>query len=244
MSDSWFLKVKSGPYSWSVSLNWSIVENINDEKGETSLDGFHSWDSHPAWHRTSPWLHLQYSASVLQVVPLTTAAILVQIERDWMRSGQLPGVSESISRGCLKYVMSRNSACVLVSNFSRVWLCDTRDCSSPGSSAHGILQARILEWVTMPSSRNIFMVVYDSLVDKESVCNAGDPNSIPGSGRSAGEWIGYLLWYFWASLVVQLIRNLPAMQETQVWFLGQEDPLKKGKATHSSILAWRNPWTT
>ena len=48
MSDSWFLKVKSGPYSWSVSLNWSIVENINDEKGETSLDGFHSWDSHPA----------------------------------------------------------------------------------------------------------------------------------------------------------------------------------------------------
>ena len=66
-------------------------------------------------------------------------------------------------------------------------LCDPMDSSSPGSSAHGILQARILEWVTMPSSRNIFMVVYDSLVDKESVCNAGDPNSIPGSGRSAGE---------------------------------------------------------
>ena len=39
----------------------------------------------------------------------------------------------------------------------------------------------------MPSSRNIFMVVYDSFVGKESVCNAGDPNSIPGSGRSAGE---------------------------------------------------------
>ena len=45
----------------------------------------------------------------------------------------------------------------------------------------------------MPSSRNIFMVVYDSLVGKESVCNVGDPNSIPGSGRSTGEGIGYPL---------------------------------------------------
>ena len=42
-----------------------------------------------------------------------------------------------------------------------------------------------------------------------------------------------------ASLVVQLVKDLPAMQETQVQFLGQEDPLEKGKTTHSSILAWR-----
>ena len=40
-----------------------------------------------------------------------------------------------------------------------------------------------------------------------------------------------------------MIKNLPAMQETQVRFLGQEDPLEKGKATHSSILSWRIPWT-
>ena len=38
-------------------------------------------------------------------------------------------------------------------------------------------------------------------------------------------------------------KNLPSMQETAVQFLGQEDPLEKGKATHSSILAWRIPWT-
>ena len=47
----------------------------------------------------------------------------------------------------------------------------------------------------------------------------------------------------WASLVAQLVKNPPAMQETWVWSLGWEDPLKKGKATHSSILAWRIPGT-
>ena len=47
----------------------------------------------------------------------------------------------------------------------------------------------------------------------------------------------------WASLVAQKVKNLPGMQETQVRFLGQEDPLGKGMATHSSILAWRIPWT-
>ena len=45
----------------------------------------------------------------------------------------------------------------------------------------------------------------------------------------------------WASLVVQLVKNPPAMQETQVQFLGWEDPLEKGMATHSSILAWEIP---
>ena len=46
----------------------------------------------------------------------------------------------------------------------------------------------------------------------------------------------------WASLVAQTVKNLPAMQEPQVQSLGQEDPLEKGMATHSSILAWRIPW--
>ena len=47
----------------------------------------------------------------------------------------------------------------------------------------------------------------------------------------------------WASLVAQLVKNPPVMQETWVQSLGWEDPLEKGKATHSSILAWRIPWT-
>ena len=83
----------------------------------------------------------------------------------------------------------------------------------------------------------------DSSVGKESACNAGDPGSIPVLGRSTGEGIGYPLQYSWASLVAQLVKNLPAMQETWVWSLGWEDPLEKGKATHSSILACRIPWT-
>ena len=60
---------------------------------------------------------------------------------------------------------------------------------------------------------------------------------IPGLGKYAGEGIGYPLQYSWASLVAKLVKNSPAMQETWVQSLGQEDPLEKGKATHSSILA-------
>ena len=78
---------------------------------------------------------------------------------------------------------------------------------------------------------------FDSSVSKESTCNAGDPCSIPGSRRCSGEGIGYPLQYSWASLVPQLVRNLPAMWETWVRSLGWEDPLEKGKATHSGILA-------
>ena len=82
-----------------------------------------------------------------------------------------------------------------------------------------------------------------SSVGKESVCNAGDPGSIPRSGRSPGEGIGYPLQYSLASLVAQLVKNPPAMWETWVQPLDWEDPLEKGKATHSSILARRIPWT-
>ena len=77
----------------------------------------------------------------------------------------------------------------------------------------------------------------DSSVGKESTFNAGDRGSIPVSERSAGEGIGYPLRYSWASLVAQLVKNLPTMWETWIPFLGWEDLLEKGKATHSSILA-------
>ena len=83
----------------------------------------------------------------------------------------------------------------------------------------------------------------DSSVSKESTCNAGDPGSIPGLGRSPGERIAYPLQYSWASLVAQLVKNPPAMSETWVQSLSSEDPLEKGKATDSSVLAWRIPWT-
>ena len=78
----------------------------------------------------------------------------------------------------------------------------------------------------------------DSSVGKESACNAGDPSSIPGSGRSAGEGIGYSLQYSWAFLVAQSVKNPPAMWETWVQSIDWEDPLEKGKATHSNIIPW------
>ena len=65
----------------------------------------------------------------------------------------------------------------------------------------------------------------------------------PGSGRSSVEGIVYPLQYSWASLVAQLVKNLPAMRETWVQPLGWEDPLEKGKAIHSCILAWRISWS-
>ena len=76
---------------------------------------------------------------------------------------------------------------------------------------------------------------------KETACNAGEPGSIPGLERSPVGGIGYPLQCSWASLVAQLVKNLPAMQETWVWSLGWEDPLQDGMATHSSILAYRTP---
>ena len=66
---------------------------------------------------------------------------------------------------------------------------------------------------------------------------------IAGSGRSPGGGNDNPLQYSWASLVAHLVKNPPAMQETPVPFLGQENPLEKGKATHCSILAWRIPLT-
>ena len=55
----------------------------------------------------------------------------------------------------------------------------------------------------------------DSSVGKESTCNAGDPSLIPGSGRSPGEGIGYPFQYSWASLVTQMVKNPPEMQQTR-----------------------------
>ena len=83
----------------------------------------------------------------------------------------------------------------------------------------------------------------ESSAGKESACNAGVPGSISGWGRSAAEGIGYPLQYSWASLVTQLVKHLPAMCETWVRVLRWEDPVEKGKATRSSILVWRTPWT-
>ena len=91
-------------------------------------------------------------------------------------------------------------------------------CNAPKMA---ILLPLFYRWVKFP----------DSSVGKEYTCNAGDLG-----------FLAHPLQYSWISLVTQLLKNPPAMQETWVWSLGWEDPLEKGKATHSSIVAWRIPW--
>ena len=66
-----------------------------------------------------------------------------------------------------------------------------------------------------------------SSTSKESACDAGRPGSIPGTGRCPGEGIGYPLQNSWASLVAQMVKNLPPVWETWVRSLGWEDPLEK-----------------
>ena len=82
-------------------------------------------------------------------------------------------------------------------------------------------------------------------VDKPEGFPGGSENkeSARNAGRFPGEGLGYPHQYSWTSLVTQLVKNLPAIWETWVRSLGWEDPVEKGKAIQSTILAWRIPWT-
>ena len=95
-------------------------------------------------------------------------------------------------------------------------------------------------WLSFFKDNNLSLGFPDDSVGKESTCNAGNPSLISGSRRSPEGGIGYPLQHLWVSLVAQLAKNPPAMRETWVRSLGWEDSLKKGTATHSSMLA--SPW--
>ena len=98
--------------------------------------------------------------------------------------------------------------------FSISLLSGTKRCPSPRIS-HFSEKLQSFYW--RMGFRNQALGTYGfprSSIGKESACSAGDPGSIPGSGRSPGEWIGYPLQYSWATLVAQLVKNPPAMRET------------------------------
>ena len=134
-------------------------------------------------------------------------------------------------------------------------LCDPTDSSPPGSPVPGILQARtrvgchfLLQCMKEKSESE----VTQSCLTLRDRMDCSPPGSTSMGFSRQEYWSGchYLLWgigyplqYSWASLVAQLVKNLPAVQETWVQSLGWEDPLEKGQATHSSIPAWRIPWT-
>ena len=105
----------------------------------------------------------------------------------------------------------------------------------------GLFSFAYLKKHTLLPTKMIGVGFPDSSVGRESVCNAGDPGSIPRLGRSTGKGLGYPPQYSWASLWAQLVKNLPAMQETWVYPWVGKIP-GEGKGTYSSILAWRIPW--
>ena len=136
---------------------------------------------------------------------------------------------------------------------------------SPGSSVHGILQARILEWVAILFSRRsswprdqtqVSHVAGRFFAIGTTKKNQFDPYSnwnnlllSPGNLDSSLCFIQpcilhdvFCIYTRWTFLVAQMVKRLPAMQETRVRFLGWEDPLEKEMAIHSSTLAWKIPW--
>ena len=166
-------------------------------------------------------------------------------------------------------------------------LCDPVDCSPPGFSVHGILQARVLEWVAIASSKgssqprgsNLHLLCLLLQHCRSTLYPlshwGGLPLSLWLSPLTAPTpWMSLTPWglhhplpaaFLWkhqplelcqgknssvwclpssrASPVAQMVKNLPALQETQFQSLGRADHLEKDMATHSSILAWRIPWT-
>ena len=134
--------------------------------------------------------------------------------------------------------MDRNFRCSLCGQTKSpqlcLTLCDPMDCSPPGFSVHGILQAR-----TLPGKNS------SRRSSRPRDQTAFNTPALPGGFFTASTtWEPYLqIRDIRASLAAQMVKNLPAMQETQIQSLGQENPLEMGMATHSSILAWRIPWT-
>ena len=152
-------------------------------------------------------------------------------------------------------------------------LCDPMYYRPPGSSDNGILQTRILEWVAIFFSRGSSWSKDQTQVSCTASrlftirATRKDPGLITFNFKfflatlsGISQWklhcelimhqLTNIYWFWkayfsalWASLVAQMVKNLPAMQETWVRSLGQEDLVEQGMATHSSILAWRVPWT-
>ena len=121
--------------------------------------------------------------------------------------------------------------------------CNPVACSLPGSSIHEIFLARILEWVAISSSRGSSWYRYWIHVCCIARWILHCWTTREASNALLSAFVLIQPSFLWASLVAQLVKNLPAVQETQVRSLGWEDPLEKEMATHSSILAWKISWT-
>ena len=143
----------------------------------------------------------------------------------------------------------------MISCFSCVWLFATFELYLPGFSVPGILQERILEWVDVASFRGSSKPGIKPMTPKAPALQADFlPQSHQGSHtihsidqiflhRKTVIVEGMFKTLFKSFPGGSVVKNQPAMQETWVWSLGQEDTLEKEMATHSSILTWKIPWT-
>ena len=139
----------------------------------------------------------------------------------------LPATGNQVAASAFRYLLLQQQLHIFC-------YCDSYCFKS--SSAEPKMQAKVSEMLNLIIFRqiNLLQGFPHSSFGKEFTCNAGDPGSIPGSGRSTGEGIGYPLHCSWVSLMIQLVKNPPAMWETWVQSMGWEDLLEKGKATLSS----------
>ena len=97
-----------------------------------------------------------------------------------------------------------------------------------------------MAWISAYNTFCLILILFDSSADRESTCKAVDAGSIPAWGRSPGEGIGYPLQYSWASLSALIVKNLPAMKETWVGFLGRSPGGGHGNTPQYSYL--ENPY--
>ena len=100
-----------------------------------------------------------------------------------------------------------------------------------------------LVFPTAGDERHISKSMADKQKDKSMGTQTGGFRNTKNHNARCGTFSDTFKNFFRPSLVARLVKNPPAVQETWVWSLGQGDPLEKEMATHSSILAWRNPWT-
>ena len=151
-----------------------------------------------------------------------------------------------------------NHLCVRACSVAKSYptLCNPMDYSLPGSSVHGILQARILEWVAMCSSRgssqhwqvgSLPLVPPGKQSNESPAIKSLRPSKLElwkSSSFLSFLWEGELLWYNCCpvcGMVAQLVKNLPAMQKTQVWSLGWKDPVGEGNDNPHQYPTWRIP---
>ena len=115
--------------------------------------------------------------------------------------------------------------------------CNPMDCSLPGSSVHGIFPTRMLEWVAIFSSGDLLLILTLKDKTRRHIISVTKQECI----HKLDVYVLISKTVTWASLVAEMVKNLPAIKDTWVRSLCPKDSLEKGMATNSSVFAWKIP---